>query len=109
MSSGVHKTFNKKRKTTDFENYSCLFKKHTQSLVIEVYKGRSSKKTRYLCLQLTFAHFPWPFPLKKKKLSSSPSKRGKGNKLCKFKGQKCDEKEILETYGDVRKLLTWNV
>lgn len=47
--------------------------------------------------------------LKKKKLSSSPNKRGKGNKLCKFKGQKCDEKEILETYGDVRKLLTWNV
>ena len=46
---------------------------------------------------------------KKKKLSSSPNKRGKGNKLCKFKGQKCDEKEILETYGDVRKLLTWNV
>lgn len=45
----------------------------------------------------------------KKKLSSSPNKRGKGNKLCKFKGQKCDEKEILETYGDARKLLTWNV
>ena len=38
MSSGVHKTFDKKRKTTDFENYICLFKKytHVQSLVIEV-------------------------------------------------------------------------
>lgn len=78
MSSGVHKTFDKKRKTTDFENYICLFKKHTQSLVIEVYKGRSSKKTRYLCLQLTFAHFPWPFPLKKKNFQAP---RAKGEKV----------------------------
>ena len=35
MSSGVHKTFDKKKKTTDFENYICLFKKHTKGLVIE--------------------------------------------------------------------------
>jgi len=47
-------------------------------------------------------------PFLKKKLSL-PNKRGKGNNLYMFKGQKCDEKEILETYGDVRKLLTWNV
>lgn len=45
----------------------------------------------------------------KKKLSSFRNKRGKGNKLYTFKGQKCDEKEILETYGDVRKLLKWKV
>ena len=44
----------------------------------------------------------------KKKLSF-PNKGEKGNKLYTFKGQKCDEKEILETYGDERKLLTWNV
>lgn len=35
MSSRVHKTFDKKKKTTDFENYICLFKKHTKGLVIE--------------------------------------------------------------------------
>lgn len=44
----------------------------------------------------------------KKKLSF-PNKGGKGNKLYTFKGQKCDEKEILETYRDERKLLTWNI
>lgn len=34
MSSGMHKTFDKKK--PNYENYICLFKKHTQSLVIEV-------------------------------------------------------------------------
>ena len=78
MSSGVHKIFDKKRKTTDFENYICLFKKHTQSLVMRFKKVVLQRKPGIYVYNWHLHTFPGPF-LKKKKNFQAP--RTKGEKV----------------------------